>query len=298
MKTTIKSVLTFFTLLIALFCVSNARATAFTNTLTGDWNDTATWGGSGPPGEGDTAAIITGTTVTVSDTRSVGAVTLLRTTGNTTKLAVTGSLTVTNTITQSGSAGTASVDLSGGTGTLTLSFVGTPIGSTVTLTAGTAGSTVIYDGSGNQTANPVAYDNLTLSGSGAKTATGITAISGNLTLSGTATASFATAFIVGGALDVGAGTSLTFPNAANGIQVTNTTTVSGSLVSGGQSSAAKFYGDFTINAGGTFNGAGSSPTFAGNFTYNGGTLTGGSAGQTWNFSGTSKTIVGTFIIPR
>lgn len=43
-----------------------------TSTQSGDWSNTATWGGSAVPGAGDIAVIIPGTTVTVSDARTVG----------------------------------------------------------------------------------------------------------------------------------------------------------------------------------------------------------------------------------
>jgi len=45
---------------------------AFTSTQSGNWSDTATWGGSGPPGDGDTAIIATGHTVTVTGDVAVG----------------------------------------------------------------------------------------------------------------------------------------------------------------------------------------------------------------------------------
>jgi hypothetical protein len=43
---------------------------AFTSTQAGDWSDPATWGGSGPPGDGDTASI--GHVVTVDTNTTVG----------------------------------------------------------------------------------------------------------------------------------------------------------------------------------------------------------------------------------
>jgi hypothetical protein len=48
---------------------------AFTASVTGNWADTATWGGSGPPGDGDTVTINDGITVTipVSTTVTIGA---------------------------------------------------------------------------------------------------------------------------------------------------------------------------------------------------------------------------------
>jgi hypothetical protein len=45
---------------------------AFTASVTGNWSNTATWGGSGPPGASDTATINSGITVTVTASVSVG----------------------------------------------------------------------------------------------------------------------------------------------------------------------------------------------------------------------------------
>ena len=161
---------------------ASALATAYVASVSGNWNSSATWGGSGPPtSASDTITINTGITVTVSDTEACTSIVLNRTTGNTTKLAVNtgGTLTLSSTITQSGSAGTASVDLSAGSGTLILNLIGTPLGSSVTLTCGSSGSTVKYTGAGAQTMNGGPYANLTVGG-GAK-ATSVT-VNGTLTM--------------------------------------------------------------------------------------------------------------------
>ena len=44
---------------------------AYTASVTGNWADTATWGGSGPPGNGDTVTINDGITVTIPVSTSV-----------------------------------------------------------------------------------------------------------------------------------------------------------------------------------------------------------------------------------
>lgn len=44
---------------------------AYTASVTGNWADTATWGGSGPPGDGDTVTISNGITVTIPVSTSV-----------------------------------------------------------------------------------------------------------------------------------------------------------------------------------------------------------------------------------
>lgn len=51
----------------------NAHATAYTASVTGDWTNTATWGGSGPPVSGDTVTINNGITVTITTAVTVGA---------------------------------------------------------------------------------------------------------------------------------------------------------------------------------------------------------------------------------
>jgi hypothetical protein len=45
---------------------------SYTSTQSGNWSSTSTWGGSGPPGNGDTATIASGTTVTVDTAVTVG----------------------------------------------------------------------------------------------------------------------------------------------------------------------------------------------------------------------------------
>lgn len=57
---------------IGLSLSFKAYATSFTSSQTGDWSSSSTWGGAGVPGAGDIATISDGTTVTVSDTRTVG----------------------------------------------------------------------------------------------------------------------------------------------------------------------------------------------------------------------------------
>lgn len=59
--------------LIALILVPvTVQAAAYTSTQSGNWSDPATWGASGPPADGDTAAIGTGHAVTVDVNTTVG----------------------------------------------------------------------------------------------------------------------------------------------------------------------------------------------------------------------------------
>ena len=192
--------------------------------------------------------------------------------------------------------------LTQGTGA-TLNIGGT---STITgLTANANPNTVNYNGAA-QTVQVVAYDNLTLSGSGAKTMTGITTIGGDLTLGGTVNAATAADMTVGGNLDVGSGTGFTV--AANFIlNVTGTTTCGGTLTLAGNG-AQTFNNDLTINNGGILTG-GAGPvgitgalSNSGTFNAGAGTITAGSltnsndfnASGILNVTGTLLNSAGTF----
>jgi hypothetical protein len=77
------------------------------------------------------------------------------------------------------------------------------------MTATASGNTVNYTGA-VQTVNNVNFENLGLSGSGAKTLqVGTTSITGNLTLSGTASTSGVIGLSIGGIVDIGSGTTFT-----------------------------------------------------------------------------------------
>lgn len=69
---------------------------AYTSTQTGNWADTSTWGGSGPPVSGDTATIATTHAVTVAATATVGNT---ATATGTDELTILGNLTINTTIT-------------------------------------------------------------------------------------------------------------------------------------------------------------------------------------------------------
>jgi len=162
-------------------------------------------------------------------------------------LAVTGSYTNTNTLTVS--TALTGATLTQGSGA-TLNIGGTSTITTLTATA--LSNTVSYTGAA-QTVKAIAYNNLTLSGSGVKTLTGITTIAGNLTLSGTASTTTAANFTIGGNLTIGNGTTLNIGAFTFG--VTGTTTVGG-----GTSGTLAFTGAAGVS------------TFTGNLTMNGGTL--------------------------
>jgi len=121
----------------------------------------------------------------------------------------TGTVTVTGNVTQAGSTGSATFTFTGA-GLLQLG------GSFLTATTGTltpSTGTVEYNASGAQTAGNFTYNNLILSGSGAKTVTGVT-VGGNLTVSGSATVTPAATMGVTGTTTL-SGTSVLTLGAAN-----------------------------------------------------------------------------------
>lgn len=156
------------------------------------------------------------------------------------------------------------------------------------------GGTVEYDMNGNQTVYGITYNNLTLSGTNAKTLqTGTTSIGGNLTLSGTASTTTVVGTTIGGNLNIGDGT--TFTTGAYNLTVTGTTTIgggsSGNLTISSYNGTKIFTGLVTINAGGTWNNSVGSPvTFRGGITNNG-TFTPGST-YTYTFDTNAQSLNG------
>jgi hypothetical protein len=194
----------------------------------------------------------TAKTISGSTNTSIPNITISGTISNSGIITGTTSLIVSGTVTNTGTI-TATTSLSGG-GTLTQGTDGNlNIAGTISITALSASAnvnTVSYTGAA-QTVKPVTYYHLTLSGSAAKTLTGISTINGNLTLSGTATATSAAALTVGGDLTVGAGTSFT-TGATNTytLTVTGATSVSGTLTLA--NTAGKSFGGL-VTIGGTLN---------------------------------------------
>jgi hypothetical protein len=206
----------------------------------------------------------------------------------------TGTCNVSGNITQSGSTGSATITF---TGAGLLKVAGTFLtAATATFTAGTG--TVEYNGAA-QTVGDFAYNNLTLSNSGAKTLVTGTSIAGNLTLSGTANTATVATLTIGGNLNIGDGT--TFTAAGFALTVTGTTTIgggtSGNLTTSSATGTKIFTGLVTINAGGTWtNTAANSPvTFRGGITNNG-TFSAGTG--VYTFDTNSQPLVGTLSIPN
>jgi hypothetical protein len=302
-------------IIITLFCASTASAATRYSVATGNWSSTSTWssthgGGSGSsvPVAGDTVIIDNTTTVTIDVATAAcatvdlaglnagdGPGTIVFNSGS--QLTVSGALTVGQNSFRKGSINMTSGGLLQCGSTVTVNFLGT-------FTAGTG--TIAYNAAGAQTVTSAlgAYQNLILSGSGAKTMTGITTIGGALTVSGSATMTGNAAFTVTGAFNYGSSGSSTLTattaisigsfnqTAGTLIDSANTITVTGTgvnvwLKSGGTFTAtgtAIFTGAAPQIGAGNFNnltinvGAGNtatltgSPSIAGNLTVSTGSL--------------------------
>jgi hypothetical protein len=176
--------------------------------------------------------------------------------------------------------------LDGGSSTVTLGASVSGTGGT--FTAGTG--MVNWNAAGAQTIAAVTYNNLTLSGSGAKTLPNAAwGINGNLIIAGTSTATTRFATTVGGNLDVQAGT--TFTVAGFNMTVNGTTTVSGTLAHSSATGTKTYTGLVAINTGGALTNSGSSPITFGSGLTNNGSFAWGTGVQT--VSGGNVTHAGT-----
>ena len=161
-------------------------------------------------------------------------------------------------------------------GSSTLKIGGSVSGAVGTFTAGTG--TVEWNRAGAQTVAPVIYNNLTLSGSLAKTTTGVT-VNGILSMEGTATASAAPTYGAVATLRYNTATARTAGaewrtpfTATGGVTIENTgriTLNSAEVFSAGV--------PLTINSGATLATANLQLTLGGDFVNNGGTFTAGSS---------------------
>ncbi|HNW90697.1 MAG TPA: cadherin-like domain-containing protein, partial [Bacteroidales bacterium] len=186
-----------------------------------------------------------------------------------------GTFTISAALTEGGTSG-----LTQGTNA-TLNYYGATL-TVDALTATATGNTVNYYRAGAQTVKATTYYNLTLSGSGAKTTTGVT-VNGTLSMEGTATASAAPTYGTNATLRYNTATSRTAgvewitPFAATGgVIIANTGTIT--------MNAAKVFNcgiPLTINSGATLATNNFALTFGGNFTRNG-TFNAGSSNITIN----------------
>ena len=312
---------------MVVLTASTANALARTASVTGDWNDIATWGGSSVPGSADSVTINSGVTVTVPSGYAAQCITIAFTTGNvglasitltdgTSSLTASGAVTIqrgggyvnqidvgagtfsaTSVALQATTGGTMLSQILISTGTVTISGNITSLGvdsrivfsdagtlnAGGTFLSGTAGTFTASTGTVNytaaaQTVGAYAYNNLTLSGSGAKTTTGVT-VNGILSMQGTATASVVPTYGVSATLRYNTATSrtagvewLTPFAAAGGVVIDNTGTITMNAIKVFNASIP-----LTINSGATLASGNFQLTFGGDFINNGGTFTGGSA---------------------
>ncbi|MCX6269395.1 MAG: hypothetical protein NTW16_18925, partial [Bacteroidetes bacterium] len=202
----------------------------------------------------------------------------------------TGTLTIAGNLTFSATAAAQSQIVFSGAGTLNIGGNFTLTNSLGTLTPSTG--TVNFNGAAQTVPDisAIAYNHLTLSGSGIKTLpVAMTSISGNMTLNGTATATTAANLAIAGTLTVGSGT--TFETGTNfTIGVTGATSVTGTLTLAGTGTKT-FTGNVTVYSAGSWNETGiAAINFVGNLQNDGASFTALSGAHT--FSGATKTISG------
>lgn len=260
----------------SLMTATPARAATFTITTNTNWSAIP----SGPPLSTDTVTVKNGATLTVDVTNAVAATLNLGISGGASNgngtlsfSAGTSVLSVGTSLVIGNGAKTGSINMASG-GTLQL-------GGTITVTNGgtwTPGTgTVDYNAAGAQTVDAsffTSYNNLTLSGSGAKTTTGVT-VNGTLSMQGTATASAAPTYGASAVL-VYAGSSsqttgpeltATIPNLtinnANGVTLNSSPTISGTLtLTSGKITTGS--NTLIISSSGSVSGGGSSSYVIGN----------------------------------
>jgi len=291
-----------------LTCSTLLTITGVTLTNTGTINSSTSLTGTGTLSNTSGIVNITGGTCGITSLANAGTLAISGTAYTTTTLANFTNTGIINISSTSGTAITGITNSTGGivnhsgsvtitsfnnsTSTSTLNISTTPTVPTfTTLTVSTAGNTVNYNGTGSQTVKVVAYSNLILSGSGAKTFA-VTSVTNNFTLSGTATVSNTAVLTVGGNvyinggtftqgsamtitgnLTLGGGNFTTTSTAATAFTVTGTTTITtGTLSVPASTSNKTFTGLITLN-GGTMSGASATLVLGAGISNNSGTVT-------------------------
>ncbi|MGG9972736.1 hypothetical protein ACQ33O_13170 [Ferruginibacter sp. SUN002] len=182
------TLLTFFAFLV----ISNSLLAQRTASVSGLWSSTATWGGSSVPSSTDAVTINGNITVTVDVATATCASLAINPSNNNQTGTLQydanglGVLTIVGNLTIGGSGNRRGAINMTNTGTMKIGGSVT-INNLITYTAGNG--TFEYNAAGAQTVASgfSSYNNLTLSGSGVKTITGIT-VNGKLSMQGTATA--------------------------------------------------------------------------------------------------------------
>jgi hypothetical protein len=260
--------------------------TTFTAVRSGNWNEPGTWNASGAtiPGAADNVIIQAAFEVTVNDVREVNNLTLRFNNGNATpKIIINGSLTLNNLsidVNNNSSNTKASITVNGNLtikGTSTWATNGKYdfiCGNTSTVTyRGTTVMVAPQTTTTGQNAVPVAgsYNNLVLSGTGAKSASADLQVRGNMLIDESAT------FSPGNFSHTITG-NLTVQSASAGITGNSTVggtnlTVRGNLTNNGtitfQSRNLTVAGNFNNNTGGIFNAGSGTHTISGNWTNTG-----------------------------
>jgi hypothetical protein len=303
------------------FIGTRVMAAARTASVSGNWSNTATWGGAAVPVAGDNIILNSGITLTVDvNTAAVTTIVMNAPAANNAIIINSGiTLNATGAITMtSPSAGTITQTLAVGDGILNAASIAIPGSATagryctMSINTGTVNVTGAITTSGTAAQSRITFTGAGTINVGGNFASGtFTPFTGtvnfngtgaqtigdlaynNLTTSGgsgTKTWTLGAGRVVGGIITVGSGTNLTTAGNQT-LGVTGATNVTGTLTLGG-TSGKTFTGDVTIYAGGVWNETGvATYTIAGNFTNNATTFTANTGVHT--FSGAGMTIGGT-----
>jgi len=134
------------------------------------WGNASNWSPAGVPTNIHAVKIRSAANISITTAATANSI-VMNNSGLTLTIGTTGSLTITS-------------DLTDSTGTLNTQAAFPAVGGTVSLLGGTVG----YTAAGAQNVSTQSYNNLSLSGGGAKTFAGTTNIAGDFTIGGTATA--------------------------------------------------------------------------------------------------------------
>ncbi len=158
-----------------------------------------------------------------------------------------------------------------------------------TFSATSTGNTVNYSGA-TQTAKPINYYNLTLSGSGNKTLTTVATISGDFVTSGTVVATSTSLTSIGSRLIIGSGTTYTNNNP---MTVSSTTLISGTIIRTALGTGTIFTGLVTVDSTGIWTTiASATGKFRGGIQNDGSFVTGPAVSVSFVFDTNAQTISG------
>src|SRR4030042_897919 len=277
--------------LLGLFALAApARAAEYTASISGNWSNPATWGGSGPPTAADTVTINSGVIVTVDTAAECASITINAPAANNgITISGTNNLTVSGAITMnSPTAGIITTTIAVGTGTLNAGSISHPGSATASRFCTVSVSTGTINVTGA----------ITFSGTAAQarlmfTDAGTLNIGGNLGAGGTFTASTGTVNCNGSLAQTlgGGATSYTYnvlkTNNTAGVTLGRAATITTLTIGDITSSSIFNDGGFVITPG-----AGSVLNISNAGTYNLGSATVGTAWPAW---GTRNIAAGTTV---